>query len=69
MYTKDNEEDVAFIEKLYADIEQGFRSCGKEYKRPEDYVERALRVMNSSAKRGRLHNQYEGKKGHYNEDN
>lgn len=56
-------EDIEFIEDWYADIEQGFKSMGKEYKRPEDYIERALRVMNNSAKRNRISNQYEGKKG------
>lgn len=67
MYTRQNSLD--FIEQWYADIETGFLSCGKTYVRPADYIERALRVMNGSKRRSRMLNQFEGNRGHYNEDN
>lgn len=67
-FSIDSVEDIEFIEDWYADIEQGFKSMGKTYSRPDDYIERALRVMNSSKKRNRILNQYEGKKGAHHEN-
>lgn len=66
---KFNEENsLDFIEKLYSDLEKGFFAIGKKYERPEDYIERALRIMNNSKERSRLQNQFEGKKEVYHED-
>lgn len=68
-FSKDNKDDVEFIEQWYKDIETGYKAIGKDYKRPADYIDRAIRVMNESSKRGRITNQFEGKRGHYHEDN
>lgn len=68
-FSKDNRDDVEFIEKWYSDIETGFKGLGKTYTRPADYVERALRIMNGSKGRSRLLHQVEGKKGAHHEDN
>lgn len=61
-YRADNVDDLEFIERFYADIEQGFKSIGKEYVRPADYIERAIRIMNNSTKRPKLLFQTEGRK-------
>ena len=66
-YTRANSLD--FIEQWYSDIERGYTSLGKAYKRPDDYIERALRILNESKKRNRLLSQIEGKRGFYKEDN
>lgn len=63
-FSKDNAADLEFIEKWYSDVENGFKVIGKEYKRPVDYIERALRVMNNSKKRNKIYNQVEGKYWH-----
>lgn len=60
-FTREN--SLEFIEKWYEDIEIGYLAVGKTYKRPDDYIERALRVMNNSKKRNRMSHQTEGKTG------
>lgn len=67
-FSKSNEEDVEFIENWYNNIELGFKALGKVYKRPDDYIERALRIMNESAQRNRLCSQFEGKRGFFHEE-
>ncbi len=59
-FSKDNLDDIRFIEIWYADIEKGYRSLGKEYKRPINYIERALQTMNESKQRNRMYSQNEG---------
>ena len=54
-FSKDNKSDMAFIERFYHDFEHGLAGVGKAYKRPADYIERALRVMNNSASRNKAH--------------
>jgi len=53
-FSIDNFEDIEFIENLYKDLESGFRSLGKKYTRPDDYIDRALRIMNESRTRNRV---------------
>lgn len=55
--------DLEWIEKFYTELELGFHGIGKNYVRPKDYIERALRFINKSAKRNLLMNQIEGKRG------
>jgi len=50
-FSRDCAKDLEFIEKLYGDLEAGFKNIRKKYVRPEDYIERALRVMNRSHNR------------------
>lgn len=66
---KPSQETLEWIEKFYSDFEAGYRGIGQTYTRPKDYIERALRVINESAKRSKLMNQFEGKRGFYHEDN
>lgn len=40
-----SDEDRQWIEQFYAEFEEGQRSLGKEYVRPADYIERALKVL------------------------
>lgn len=43
---KTYEDEWVFIERFYADVEAGLEG----YKRPVDYIERALRVLNGARK-------------------
>lgn len=63
-YTQD---DIDWIERFYGDIEAGYLSIGKTYKRPADYIERAMRIIKGS--RNPLKAQFEGKRRYYHEDN
>ena len=62
-----NTSDLEFIEKFYTDIERGYSSLGKTYIRPDDYIERALKVL--YGKRKPLSSQHEGKTGMFHEEN
>ena len=53
-FSIDNIEDIEFIENLYRDLESGFKGVGKKYTRPDDYIDRALRIMNESRTRNRI---------------
>ena len=53
-FSRDNIEDLEFIENLYENLESGFRGIGKKYTRPDDYIDRALRIMNESRTRNRI---------------
>jgi len=53
-FSKECAKDMEFIEELYRGLEVGFASIGKKYVRPEDYIERALRVMNNSTPHNRV---------------
>jgi len=63
-FSRDNIEDLEFIENLYENLESGFRGIGKKYTRPDDYIDRALRIMNESRTRNRhkLSQKYNGEK-------
>ena len=53
-FSIDNTKDIEFIENLYKDLESGFKGIGKKYTRPDDYIDRALRIMKESRPRNRI---------------
>ena len=61
-FSKTNAEDISFIGAWYEDVENGFKAIGKEYTRPSDWLDRAIRVLNTP--RGKMGNQAEGRKGY-----
>lgn len=61
-----SEEDALWIEQFYIDFEKGQLSLGKEYTRPVDYIERALKVIYGNRKV--MKRQQEGLTGYFRED-